>query len=193
MHTPTKFWLYKAIGDSQIVSSNSLSVDHPKQSEFGRQRVHDHWQVSLSNLRMKKWKLRFRGNVGRGTGWNRGNWWWKKGNKNANKLKFCNLLFAASSIFISVCYISQNGFWWSPTVYIIPDTKRRVTTSGLKKTKCCVFNPQHTLWAAPDSGLESLVQVEKMVNVNVPLLVMHIFHVYLCKAGPRRETVYCNT
>lgn len=111
MHTPTKFWLYKAIGDSQIVSSNSLSVDHPKQSEFGRQRVHDHWQVSLSNLRMKKWKLRFRGNVGRGTGWNRGNWWWKKGNKNANKLKFCNLLFAASSIFISVCYISQNGFW----------------------------------------------------------------------------------
>lgn len=53
LFTPTKFWLHKAIGDSQIVSSNSLSVDHTKQSEFGRQRVHDHWQVSLSNLRTK--------------------------------------------------------------------------------------------------------------------------------------------
>ncbi len=53
LFTPTKFWLHKAIGDSQIVSSDSLSVDHTKQSEFGRQRVHDHWQVSLSNLRTK--------------------------------------------------------------------------------------------------------------------------------------------
>lgn len=49
--SPTEFWLYKSIGDSQIVSSYSFSIDHPKQREFGRQCVHDHWQVSLSNLK----------------------------------------------------------------------------------------------------------------------------------------------
>lgn len=51
---PTKFRLHKSIGDSQIVSSYSLSVDDPKQREFGRQRVHDHRQVSLPNLGPKK-------------------------------------------------------------------------------------------------------------------------------------------
>lgn len=51
MFTPTEFWLYEAVGDSQVVSGDGLSVDHPEQGEFGRQRVHDHGQVSLSNLR----------------------------------------------------------------------------------------------------------------------------------------------
>lgn len=48
---PTEFWLYKTVGDSQIVGGDGLSVDNPQQSELGRQRVHDHGQVSLPNLR----------------------------------------------------------------------------------------------------------------------------------------------
>lgn len=54
MLPPTKFWLYKSIGDSQIVRSYSLPVDHPEQCELGRQCVHDHRQVSLSNLTKNK-------------------------------------------------------------------------------------------------------------------------------------------
>lgn len=47
----TQFGLHESISDSQVVSGDGLSVDHPQQSELGRQRVHDHRQVSLPNLR----------------------------------------------------------------------------------------------------------------------------------------------
>lgn len=46
----TQFGLHESVGDSQVVSGDGLSVDHPEQSELGRQRVHDHRQVSLPHL-----------------------------------------------------------------------------------------------------------------------------------------------
>lgn len=54
----TQFGLHEAISDPQVVSGDRLSVHHPEQSELGRQRVHDHGQVALSNLRRKKKKRR---------------------------------------------------------------------------------------------------------------------------------------
>lgn len=46
----TQFGLHESVGDSQVVGGDGLSVDHPQQSELGRQRVHDHRQVSLPHL-----------------------------------------------------------------------------------------------------------------------------------------------
>lgn len=50
----TQFRLDEPVADSQVVGGDGLPVDHPKQREFGRQRVHDHGQVSLPNLSTHK-------------------------------------------------------------------------------------------------------------------------------------------
>lgn len=62
----TQLGLHESVGDSQVVSGDGLPVDHPQQGELGRQRVHDHRQVSLPHLsagekkqeRLKGWTSR---------------------------------------------------------------------------------------------------------------------------------------
>lgn len=46
----TKFRLDKTIGDSRAVGSYRLSVNHPEKGELWGQCVHDHGEITLSDL-----------------------------------------------------------------------------------------------------------------------------------------------
>lgn len=50
----TQFGLDEAVGDAQVLGGNGLPVDQPQQRELGGQAVHDHGQVSLSDLQPRK-------------------------------------------------------------------------------------------------------------------------------------------
>ena len=52
----TELGLDEAVGNAQAVGGHRLPVDHPQQGELGGQRVHDHGQVSFSNLRAEREK-----------------------------------------------------------------------------------------------------------------------------------------
>lgn len=52
--TLTQLGLHEAISDPQGVGADCLPVHHLKQSELGRQGVHDHGQVALSDLQHRK-------------------------------------------------------------------------------------------------------------------------------------------
>lgn len=50
----TQFGLDEAVGDAQVLGGDGLSIDQPQQRELRGQAVHDHGQVSLSDLQPRK-------------------------------------------------------------------------------------------------------------------------------------------